>query len=218
MRDLCLASVSALHSDRNRASANASAVFQTRHVLRLWLIVVNRELAPGDGTNPLLLPVDSLLYFRSLPPISGISRDDAESEIESWRIELRLARSQSASTFCPRFAVAFNCSAHKEPPRSVAAASFRCSRVSFVLPSQTEKKSGLLGPQIRSQRFGCPTTRVWKTINWSCSQLAVKKGHWQHDRHICGPFVRRHFPPRLTEPLSQKPRCNWKGTGAGDGP
>ena len=94
MRDLCPASVSALHSDRNRASANASAVFQTRHVLRLWLIVVNRELAPGDGTNPLLLPVDSLLYFRSLPPISGISRDDAESEIESWRIELRLARNQ----------------------------------------------------------------------------------------------------------------------------
>lgn len=90
------------------------------------LIVVNRELAPGDGTNPLLLPIDSLLYFRSLPPISGISRDDAESEIESWRIELRLARSlarsESASTFCPRFAVAFNCSAHnKEPPRSVAA-------------------------------------------------------------------------------------------------
>ena len=97
MRDLCPASVSALHSDRNRASANASAAVssQTRHVLRrLWLIVVNRELAPGDGTNPLLLPVDSLLYFRSLPPISGISRDDAESEIESWRIELRLARNQ----------------------------------------------------------------------------------------------------------------------------
>ena len=109
-----------------QAATNGLVVSRTRHVLRLWLIVVNRELAPGDGTNPLLLPIDSLLYFRSLPPISGISRDDAESEIESWRIELRLARSlarsESASTFCPRFAVAFNCSAHnKEPPRSVAA-------------------------------------------------------------------------------------------------
>ena len=141
MRDLCPASVSALHCDQNHASANASCEdacaapaavsSQTRHVLRLWLIVVNRELAPGDGTNS--LPRFSALFSLASSQIPSRSfrhfEGRRESEIESWRIELRLVARPPARNQRQLFALASLSRLIARHTRSRLAPWPRCSRV-----------------------------------------------------------------------------------------
>ena len=100
MRDLCPASVSALHSDRNRASANASCDQWSSGLPNATRAASVANCGqPRIGTRRRNKPpppssrFSALFSLALLYPISGISRD-AESEIESWRIELRLARNQ----------------------------------------------------------------------------------------------------------------------------
>ena len=98
------------------------------------LIVVNRELAPGDGTNSIVC-----FIFASPSP----SRSFNVHHFEGRKVKSRPRRgvagesnypelpgaplcSQSAATFCPRdaAAVTFNCSAHTKSAASAASFQF----------------------------------------------------------------------------------------------